>query len=157
MKRTAALVVCIFALLAFFASSARAAAPLNFYIRGGIVTPSDFSFDPIFGLAGANIDFNLGALSISPECDLLIYNFTFNPVFILPGALVNFNLANLYVGAGAVLPLVLGSGYTLEGDILFKANAGLKFGGLKIQAFLITPFENFFTYTWVGATLGAGF
>jgi hypothetical protein len=157
MKKALIFVVCTLALLTLTVSSAKAAGPLNFYIRGGIVTPSDFSFDPIFGLAGANIDFNFGALSLSPECDLLIYNFTFNPVFIMPGVILNMNLAALYFGAGVTVPVVIGSGYTLQGDLIFKANAGLKFGSLKLQAFLITPFNNFFTYTWVGATLGTGF
>jgi hypothetical protein len=157
MKKNLICVACAIALITLTVSSAQAAGPLNFYIRGGIVTPSDFSFDPIFGLAGANIDFNFGALSLSPECDLLIYNFTFNPVFIMPGIILNMNLAALYVGAGVTVPVVIGSGYTLQGDLIFKANAGLKLGNLKLQAFLITPFNNFFTYTWVGATLGTGF
>jgi hypothetical protein len=156
MKKATLLAVCLAAFLMIFVSSAQAAAPLNFYIRGGIMTPSDFSFSPVLGLAGANIDFNFGALSLSPECDLLIYQFTFNPAFITPGVILNMNLAALYVGAGAVVPIMIGSGYTL-GNVLFKANAGLKIGGFKLQAFLITPFENLFADTWVGATFGAGF
>jgi hypothetical protein len=157
MKKALSIVVCALALFAFTVSSAKAVGPLNFYIRGGIMTPSDFSFSPVFGLAGANIDFNFGALSLSPECDLLIYNFTFNPVFIMPGVILNMNLAALYVGAGVAVPVIIGSGYSLQGDVQFKVNAGLKAGGLKLQAFFITPLNNFFSYTWVGATLGAGF
>jgi len=157
MKKATVLIVCSAALIMVLASSAQAAGPLNFYIRGGILTVSDFSFDPVFALVGANIDFNLGRLSISPECDLILYNFTFNPAILLPGALLNFNVGPLYFGAGAVLPLFIGSGYTLQGDFLFKANAGIKVGGFKVQAFLLTPFENFFTFTLIGATFGAGF
>jgi len=159
MKKAVILAVCLATFLVFFVPSAQAAGPLNFYIRSGIVTPSDFTFNPVFGLAGANIDFNLGALSISPECDILLnfYSFSFDPVIILPGALVNFNLANFYIGAGAIVPLIIGSGYTIDAGAWFKANAGLKFGGFKLQAFLITPVSDFFGITLVGATFGAGF
>jgi hypothetical protein len=153
MKKNLSIMVCALALFTFTVSSAKAAGPINFYIRGGIITPSDFSFDPIFALAGANIDINIGAASISPECDLLLYNFTFNPAILLPGVLLNFNLANFYIGAGAVLPLFIGSGYSFHGDVLFKANAGLKLGGFKLQAFALTSFSE----TLIGATFGAGF
>jgi len=153
MKKAALLAVCLAAFLMIFVSSAQAAGPLNFYIRGGILAPSDFSFDPIFALAGANIDINIGAASISPECDLLLYNFTFNPAILLPGVLLNFNLANFYIGAGGILPVFIGSGYSFHGDVLFKANAGLKLGGFKLQAFALTDF----TETLIGATFGAGF
>ena len=156
MKKAVVLAVCLAAFLVFFVPSAQAAGPLNFYIRTGIMTPSDFSFNPVFGLAGANIDFNIGALSLSPECDLLIYNFTFNPVWIMPGVILNMNLAALYVGAGVVVPVIIGSGYTL-GNMLLKLNAGVKIGNLKLQAFLLTSFDNLFVNTWVGATLGTGF
>jgi len=159
MKKAFVLAVSFVTLLVLFAPSAQAAGPLNFYIRGGIVTPSDFTFNPIFGLAGANIDFNLGAVSISPECDIFLnfYSFSFDPVIILPGALLNFNLANFYIGAGAIVPLIIGSGYTIDAGVWFKANAGLKFGGFKLQAFVITPVSDFFGLTLVGATLGGGF
>ncbi len=153
MKKAMSIIVCALALFTFTVSSAKAAGPLNFYIRTGIITPSDFSFDPIFALAGANIDINIGAASISPECDLLLYNFTFNPAILLPGVLLNFNLANFYIGAGATLPVFIGSGYSFHGDVLFKANAGLKLGGFKLQAFALTDF----TETLIGATFGAGF
>jgi hypothetical protein len=159
MKKALSIMVCALALFTLTVSSAKAAGPISFYIRGGIMTPIDFSFNPVLGLAGANIDFNFGALSLSPECDLLIYQFTFNPAFITPGVILNMNLAALYVGAGVVKPVTItGSGYSL-GDLLFKLNAGLKIGNLKLQAFLITTFDPFFSSssTWMGATLGTGF
>lgn len=159
MKKALSIMVCALALFTLTVSSAKAAGPISFYIRGGIMTPIDFSFNPVYGLAGANLDINIGALSISPECDLLIYNFTFNPVFITPGVILNMNLAALYVGAGVVVPVLIGSGGTLQGELQFKLNAGVKIGNLKLQAFLLTAFSNLFssTYTWVGATLGTGF
>jgi hypothetical protein len=156
MKKATSIIVCALALFTFTVSSAKAAGPFNFYIRTGIMTPSDFSFNPVFGLAGANIDINIGAMSISPECDLLIYNFTFDPVWIMPGVILNMNLAALYVGAGVVVPVIIGSGYTL-GNMLLKLNAGVKIGNLKLQAFVLTSFENLFVDTWVGATIGTGF
>ncbi|OGD27880.1 MAG: hypothetical protein A2Y56_12485 [Candidatus Aminicenantes bacterium RBG_13_63_10] len=157
MKKTCLALLCAVALFLFAAPRSEAAGPLNLYIRGGILTTSDFSFNPVIGLVGANIDLNFGALSLSPECDLLIYQFSFNPIWITPGAILNFNLGPLYVGGGVVLPLIIGSGYTLEGNLLLKLNGGLKLGNYKVQAFLITPFENLFTFTLIGLTLGFGF
>jgi len=158
MKKATLLAVCLAAFLMIFVSSAQAAGPLNIYVRGGIMSLSDFSFNPVYGLAGANIDFNLGALSISPECDIQLYQFGFKPVTIMSGAILNMNLAALYFGAGLMLPVYIGSGYTLKGDLQFKVNAGLKFGSLKLQIFILTPFTNFFQFPcWAGATLGAGF
>ncbi|MBN1273830.1 MAG: hypothetical protein JXB26_16300 [Candidatus Aminicenantes bacterium] len=132
--------------------------PVNFYLRGGVITESSFSFNPLIGLAGANIDINLGeVLMISPECDLLIYQFKFNPVFITPGVLLNVRASVAYFGAGLSLPIIIGSGYTLEGDFLLKFNAGFKADFIKIQAFMFTPMENAFSYNWFGATVGFGF
>lgn len=156
-KVFAVLLISVFLPLAS-AALCRADSPINFYIRGGVITESSFSFDPLIGLAGANIDINLGkVLMISPECDLLIYKFKFNPVFITPGVLLNVRASVAYFGAGLSLPLIIGSGYTLEGDFLLKFNAGFKADFIKIQAFMFTPLENAFDYTWFGATVGFGF
>lgn len=143
-------------LFAATAPKGEAAGPLNFYIRGGILF-DNYSGTVLSGLAGANLDLNFGALSLSPECDMIIYGFSFNPIIILPGALLNANLGPLFVGGGVNLPLIIGSGDTIEGNLLVKFNAGLKIANLKAQAFLLTSFADFFDWYILGATLGFGF
>ena len=161
MKKTVALALCLVALLAFGASSAQAAGPLNFYIRGGILIPCTSGFAPYYGLAGANLDLNLGRLSISPECDIQIENlldFTFSDVSLLPGVILNINLANFYIGAGLVQPIRLIAGLDpIKPWLNIKANAGIKLGGFKLQLFGLDTIENFLDHIMVGATLGAGF
>jgi hypothetical protein len=45
----------------------------------------------------------------------------------------------------------------LTTDFLFKANAGLKMEGIKLQFFLYTPFTNMFSDMGIGANIGFGF
>ncbi|MFW6131141.1 MAG: hypothetical protein ACOC5F_00900 [Candidatus Aminicenantaceae bacterium] len=158
MKKAIGLFLVFLFILLASAPKTHAMGPINFYIRGGILTESDFSFSSVLGLAGANIDLNLGpVLMISPECDILLYNFSFNPVFITPGVLVNIRASSFFFGAGVNLPIIIGSGYSLEGDFLLKINAGFKTDFIKFQAFVLTPLENAFDFTIIGATFGFGF
>jgi hypothetical protein len=159
MKKTVALALCLVALLAFGASSAQAAGPLNFYIRGGIMISGIPDFTQYWGLVGANLDLNFGRLSISPECDMTISKFfTFSMVELLPGVILNINLANFYIGAGIILPVVIVSGADdLHGALYLKANAGIKLGGFKLQVFAAGPNYAPFSDSLLGATFGAGF
>lgn len=150
----------LMALLILFASAqeGQAKGPINFYVRGGILTESNFEFDDILWLVGANLDFHFGPiLMLSPECDIIVYEFKFNPVFIMPGATLNLYFDGFYAGAGATIPIIIGSGYSYEGNVLLKLNAGFKTNYFKFQAFLLTPFESIFDYTVIGATVGFGF
>ncbi len=156
MKRPCLTLIAAAVLLAIAAPRAEASGPLNFYLRGGILY-DNYSGTVLSGLAGANIDFNFGALSLSPECDMILYAFTFNPILLLPGAIVNGNLGPLYIGGGLSLPLIIGSGDTIKGDLLVKLNGGLKIANFKVQAFLLTPLANFFDFYILGATFGFGF
>jgi hypothetical protein len=140
------------------ARQAPAQGSIDFYIRGGILTESNFKFDDVLWLAGANIDFHFGPfLMLSPECDIIVYEFKFNPVFIMPGATLNLHFDGFFAGGGATIPIVFGSGYSYQGDVLLKLNAGFKTNYFKLQAFLLTPFEKAFDYTVIGATAGFGF
>lgn len=156
MKKTLVILLGAAALVMIAAPRAEASGPFNFYIRGGILY-DNYSGTVLSGLAGANLDLNFGALSLSPECDMILYGFSFNPIILLPGAILNANLGPLYVGGGLSLPLIIGSGTTIEGDLLAKLNGGLKFSNLKAQVFLLTPLSDFFGFYILGATLGFGF
>lgn len=156
MRKTCPILLCAAALVMLVAPPAEAAGPFNFYIRGGILY-DNYSGTVLSGLAGANLDLNFGALSLSPECDMVLYGFSFNPILLLPGVILNGNLGPLYIGGGLSLPLIIGSGDTIEGNLLVKLNGGLKIANFKAQIFLLTPLAGFFDFYILGATFGFGF
>ncbi|MBM3297008.1 MAG: hypothetical protein FJY83_05340 [Candidatus Aminicenantes bacterium] len=156
MKKSCLALFLAVSLFALAAPRSEAAGPLNFYVRGGILF-DNYTETVLSGLLGANLDINFGALSLSPECDMIIYGFSLNPIIILPGALLNANLGPFFLGAGVNLPLIIGSGDTIEGNLLVKLNAGLKIANFKLQAFLLTPLSDFFDWYILGATFGFGF
>ena len=158
MKKSFFLAFIILLILLASAQQGQAKGPLNFYIRGGILTESNFEFDNILWLVGANIDLHFGPiLMLSPECDIIVYEFEFDPIFIMPGAILNLHASGFYAGGGVTIPLIIGSGYSFQGNVLLKLNAGFKTNYFKLQAFLLTPFKNLFDSTVIGATVGFGF
>lgn len=145
-------------ILSASARQGQAMGPFNFYVRGGILTESNFEFDDVLWLVGANLDLHFGKiLMLSPECDVIVYELKFNPIFIMPGAILNLRAGGFYAGGGAAIPIIIGSGYSYEGNVLLKLNAGFKSDSFKLQAFITTPFENLFDNILIGATLGFGF
>ncbi len=159
MKKCLMVAMLVLAVMAAFPSSASAAGAYNFYIRGGVITDKNLTFDPFLWTAGANLDFNLGpALVISPECDIIVYKFHFNPVWLAPAVTLNFRAGNLFIGGGLAKFLLIGSGYTLSSDFLLKLNAGFKADTIKLQAYLLTPLsDEAFSEMDFGATFGFGF
>jgi len=159
MKKILVVVTAAMSLALVLPPTASAAEPLNFYIKGGVLTDQSFSFNPFLWTVGANLDFNIGsALMLSPECDIIVYKFNFKPLWLAPAVTLNFRAGGFYVGGGVGKFLVIGSGYDLSSDLLLKFNAGFKGNGLKLQAYVWTPlgdeaFEDFV----VGAALGFGF
>lgn len=97
------------------------------------------------------------AFTLSPECDIIVHQFNFNPLWLTPSVLLNFRVSAFFIGAGISKFFLIGSGYTLSSDILFKANAGIKVDNVKAQAYLYTPFDAFFEDFGIGFNLGFGF
>jgi len=157
MKKTVVITLLGLALLAALPTQAKAAGPLNFYIRFGVITDNHATFDPFLWTMGANFDFNLSEnLFISADADMIIYKFNFKPVWLTPSVLLNFRFSNFYVGAGVSKFVLIGSGYSLSSDLLFKINAGFKSNAFKLQVFAYSPFGDFGVFG-LGANLGFGF
>lgn len=157
MKKALMITLLGLAALAALPSQAKAAGPFNFYIRFGVITDEHATFNPFLWTAGANFDFNFSDfLFLSVDTDMIVYKFNFKPVWLTPSVLLNFKLSAFYIGAGISKFVVIGSGTTLTSDFLFKANAGFKFGGFKLQAFAYSPFGNFGVFG-IGANVGFGF
>lgn len=162
MKKIIYLLFC--GLLIFAMSSQNAHAenkPISFYISGGVETYLDSLFDPVYWMAGATIDINLSALPlmISPECHIISYGFAFEIFRLVPAVVLNYKVSSLFVGAGITKWFWLGSEAAGSSDFLLKVNAGYKGNGIRLSAFIVTPFDHLFEsyFNRVGATLGFGF
>jgi hypothetical protein len=129
---------------------------LNF----GFVTDSKFSFNPFLWTAGLAIDIPIGpALTLCPEGYIVVNKFDFGTFIFAPAVMLNFNAAGFFVGAGLSKWFLLGSDVSgaPSSDISLKLNAGFHASGLRLTAFLFTPFKEAFKSTAVGATLGFAF
>lgn len=129
---------------------------LNF----GFITDSKFSFDPFLWTAGMTIDIPIGpVLTLCPEGYLVVNKFDFGAFIFAPAVMLNFNAAGFFVGAGLSKWFLLGSDVSgaPSTDISLKLNAGFHIPGMRLTAFLFTPFKDAFKSTAVGATLGFAF
>lgn len=126
---------------------------LNF----GAVTDSSLSFKPFLWTAGATIDIPLGrAFTLSPEGYVVVHKFEFGSFIFAPAVMLNARLDALFLGAGISKWFLLGD--EVEGspssDFSLKLNAGFQGAGLRLCAFLFTPFDDLFQSTSLGLTLG---
>jgi len=126
---------------------------LNF----GAVTDSSLSFKPFLWTAGAAVDIPLGSImSLCPEGYIVVNKFDFGTFIFAPAVMLNLNAGGFFAGAGISKWFLLGSevGGSPSSDISLKLNAGLQGAGLRLTAFLFTPFKNAFKSSAVGFTLG---
>jgi hypothetical protein len=88
---------------------------------------------------------------------MVVYKFNFSPVWLTPSLMLNLRLSALYIGAGISKFFILGSGYTLQSSLLFKANVGFKSDLFKLQVFMYSPLDDLMGAVGVGANFGFGF
>jgi hypothetical protein len=157
MKKAVVIALLGLAVLAALPARAQAAGPLNFYIRVGVITDKNATFNPFLWTAGANFDINFTEnLFLSADTDMIVYKFSFKPVWLTPSVMLNLRFSAFYIGAGISKFFIIGDGYTLDSDLLFKANAGFKSDFFKFQVFTYSPFGNMGVFG-LGANLGFGF
>ena len=151
--KKAIMLLCAFLLVSgLYAETNKMTIGINF----GTMTDKNFSFDPFFWTAGAELDIPLGrALMFSPEATLVGYKFEFKEFLLFPAAILNFTFSNFFAGGGLTKGFYIGSGTSTEiTDVALKLNAGFISDSLKITAYLITPFDGIFDAMIIGATLG---
>jgi hypothetical protein len=154
-----AILVSIFAITVLAALPAPVqAGPVNFYLRLGVITDQNATFNPFLWTAGANLDINVSdSFFIAADADLIVHKFNFDPLWLTPSVLLNFRAASFYIGAGVSKFVIISGSSTMTSEFLFKANAGLKMDSLKLQVFLYTPFDEMFKDMGIGANIGFGF
>jgi hypothetical protein len=157
MKKKIALTVGIFFLALFVQAPSASTLESHMTWGWGVITDDSFSFKPFLWTAGFNLDLHLGpALMLSPEVYAIVHNVDFGAFILAPAVLLNFDAQGFFAGAGLTKWWLLGSKVSgaPSSDFSLKANAGFKGSGLKLTAFVITPFNDLFKSMAVGATLG---
>jgi hypothetical protein len=111
-----------------------------------------FTLDIKFGIAVGQ------SLEISPEVMVAFDDsFSFNEIFLYPGVMLNYKLGDFFVGAGAVLPLVIYDGDVDVYPPAPKVNFGYITGNLILTAYIFTwtgEDFGFLEYNHIGATIG---
>jgi hypothetical protein len=131
---------------------------MNFGLNFGIMTPDDFSFDPIWWTVGAELDIQIGNyLMLSPEVTLVGYKFEFKQFVLYPGVILNFTPGNFFIGGGIVKGFLIPSDTPASSDVALKLNAGLISKNTKLTVYLISGFDSIFKNMLVGASLGFRF
>jgi hypothetical protein len=142
------------------AQDKRAEFSLNLGVQTNVWSGS--SFDNAWFTLDARVGIPLGkSFEISPEVMAMVDDsFNFDRVWLYPGVMLNYKAGNFFVGAGAVLPVVVGGGSSDSGNPAPKINFGYKFGKLMITVYALTWMESgvdFLDLNFVGATLGYRF
>jgi len=111
-----------------------------------------FTLDIKFGIAVGQ------SLEISPEVmATLDDSFSFNEIFLYPGVMLNFKFGDFFVGAGAVLPLIIYDGDVDVYPPAPKVNIGYISRNLILTAYIFTwtgeDFD-FLEYNHIGVTIG---
>jgi hypothetical protein len=108
---------------------------------------------------GAGADIHLGKhVMISPEFQLWSSELRLDILQLNLGAALNFRLKIFFVGGGVNIPIIHTSTKTdVFGLISAKINVGLRINRIKLTAYLLTPFEDFFECIQVGANIGIVF
>ncbi len=133
---------------------------LNLGVQTNIFRGS--SFDNAWFSLDARAALPIGAsLEISPEVMAMVDDsFDLQAVWLYPGVLLNYRIGDLFLGAGAALPIVFFEGGSDTGRIAPKANIGYRFGNIVLTAYFIARTEEgfgFFDLNFAGATIGYRF
>jgi hypothetical protein len=151
-------------ILGAFSSAQAQGTRTAFSLNLGIQTDlsSEGSFDNAWFSLDARFGIPVGqSLEISPEIMAAVDDsFDFDAVWLYPGVMLNLKLDDFFVGAGAVLPLVLYDGESETFNLAPKVNIGYRAGNLILTAYIFTFTEedfDFLEFNLIGATIGYRF
>jgi len=122
----------------------------------------DSSFDNAWFTLDARFGIPVGrSFEISPEIMVAVDDsLNFSAVWLYPGVMLNFKLGNIFVGAGAVLPVFFYEGESDSGNLAPKFNIGYSNGRLNVTAYILTWNEEYLDFleaNFIGATIGYRF
>jgi hypothetical protein len=121
----------------------------------GVITASDFKFDPLVLSGNVCIDIHVARfIMISPECTFYTNSkFDSATMILAPGGTVNFTTGPLFLGAGMVKEFWLRS-TDVSIPLELKLRVGIQASKYRLGAYLLTPFDDMFKQTSFGFTIG---
>lgn len=139
---------------------AKAAFSLNLGVQTNLNRHS--SFDNAVFTLDLRVGVSAGrVLEISPEIMAAVDDsLDFDAVGLYPGLLLNLRFGGFFIGAGAILPIVVYDGGSDSGRVSPKINLGYRAGRLNLTAYFIAWNEEFvdlFDLNQIGATIGFRF
>jgi hypothetical protein len=138
----------------------RVAFSLNLGVQTNVYR--DSSFDNAWLTLDARVGIPVGpSFEISPEVMAAVDDsLDFEAVWLYPGIMLNFKLGSFFIGAGAVLPVILYDGGSDSGNLAPKVNVGWSDGHLTLTAYIFTwteEYADFLEFNFIGATIGYRF
>jgi len=143
-----------------FVSARDVSSQTNLAWNIGAITDKSFKFDPFLWTNGFTLDLYLSPrLSLSPEIFMVLHNFEFGAFILAPAVLLNIQTESFFLGGGVTKWWALGTEVSgaPSSDVMCKLNFGLVGHDVKLTVFAVTPFQDFFRDTWLGATFGIYF
>jgi hypothetical protein len=123
--------------------------------NAGILTRSDFKFDPLVLSGNVTFDISVGRfILLSPECTLYTDSkFTTDSLVLAPGGTVNFTTGQLFLGGGIIKEIWLKSS-AVAIPLELKLQAGVRASKFRLGAYMLTFFEEMFNDISFGFTIG---
>jgi len=139
MKKTA------FILFAVACAGLAPAQNIDVSANAGILTRSDFKFDPLVLSGNVTFDISVGRfILLSPECTLYTDSkFTTDSLVLAPGGTVNFTTGQLFLGGGVIKEIWLKSS-AVSLPLELKLQAGVRASKFRLGAYMLTFFEEMF-------------
>ncbi len=139
---------------------------LNLSLNFGLQTDlwRETAFDYLLGTVDVRVGFRLGrSFRIGPELMYVTgHKFNLSYGFFYPAIMLNFTSGNIFIGAGATMPVFFDKYETATGNPAPKLNIGFMKGNLVFTAYIIMwaedhPSLDFPNVNFIGATAGYRF
>lgn len=145
----------LFILFAIACAGLAPAQNIDVSANAGILTRSDFKFDPLVLSGNVTFDISVGRfILLSPECTLYADSkFTTESLILAPGGTVNFTTGQLFLGGGVIKEIWLKSS-AVSIPLELKLQAGVRASKFRLGAYLLTFFEEMFNDISFGFTIG---
>lgn len=123
--------------------------------NAGILSRSDFSFDPLVLSGNITLDIHLGGfLMLSPECTIYANSkIETDSLVLAPGGTLNFNYGQLFLGSGIVKELWLKDS-DISLPLELKIQAGIRASRFRLAAYMLTVLKEMFQDLSFGFTIG---
>lgn len=145
----------IFILIAIACAGLAPAQNIDVSANAGILTRSDFKFDPLVLSGNVTFDLSVGRfILVSPECTLYADSkFSSKSLILAPGGTINFTTGQLFLGGGIIKEIWLKSS-DVSIPLELKLQAGVRASKFRLGTYMLTFFDEMFSDISFGFTIG---